>query len=105
MFFKHKLNTSVQLNKNKDYVFCFKSGRIILEEDCDMYEHNKECDVKHDFWGRTHVKGSNSGRQLQGDKYPLLNECRYCLEDHDVVTYRLSDEAMECYMQMQNELI
>ena len=105
MFFKHKVNREVRLDKSNDYVFCFKNGRIILEEDCDMYEHNKECDAKHDFRGRTHIKGSNSGRQLQGDKYPLLNECKYCIEDHDVDAYCLSEEAMECYIQKQTELI
>lgn len=104
MFFKRKVNREVRLDKNKDYVFCFNNGTIILEEQCNMYEHNKECDAKHDVWGRTHIKGSNSGAQMQGDNYPLLNECKYCIEDHEIDAYCLSAEAMECYIQMQKEL-
>ena len=103
MFFKNKVNREVRLDKNKDYVFCFNKRTIILEEQCNMYEHNKECDAKHDFWGRTHIKESNSGAQMQGDNYPLLNECNYCIEDHEIDAYCLSAEAMECYIQMQKE--
>lgn len=96
MFFKSKVNREVRLDKNKDYVFCFNKGTIILEEQCNMYEHNKNCDANDDFWGRTHRKGSSSGVRV--GKHVLLNECKYCLRKRENVrTYCLSEEAMKCY--------
>ena len=82
----------VYLDKNFDYVFCFLKEQIIEESDCDMYPHNLECDKNKDFWGRTHTKGSNSGIYIECEGIKL-NECRYCLEDHQRKEYVLSADA------------
>lgn len=96
MFFSRKRNNTVVLDKDKDYVFCFKKKAVILDSECDMYEHNKNCDANDDFWGRTHFKGSSSGVCV--GKHVLLNECKYCLRKRENVrTYCLSEEAMKCY--------
>ena len=87
-----KYYKKVSLDKNKDYVFCFLKEKIIVDCECDMYLHNMKCDRNKDFWGRTHQKGSNSGIHISGEG-AMLNECNYCLEDHQKNEYVLSYEA------------
>lgn len=86
----------VYLDKNIDYVFCFKKGTVIEEEKCDMYEHNLECDENNDFWSRTHRKGSLSGVCIVG-KGSMLNECKYCIEKDEAGEYYLSEEASKLF--------
>lgn len=84
----------VVLPKNKIYVFCFKKKKIIEDEECDYYEHNLECDKKHDVWHRTHRGSSLSGRREIGVKHSMLNECAYCIKEAiDTRTYSLSERA------------
>ena len=93
--FKKQVDT-VTLPDDKDFVFCFKKKDIILDEECDFYKHNKECDKNGNLQGRTHLKHTMSGASRQNDNLSLLNECKYCLEDHNNTTYRLSTEALKC---------
>ena len=98
MIFMGRKYEKVYLNKNIDYVFCFLKETIIEENECDYYEHNMECDKNDDFWGRTHMKGSNSGISYAyrgGD--PILNSCKYCLEKDKAKRYWLPDDAVELF--------
>lgn len=79
----------IRLRKDKDYVYCFKReklGRqpIIEEKDCDFYEHNIECDKKHDVFGRTHRKGTLAGYRYHGESGNVLNSCKYCLDQEEL---------------------
>ena len=82
------------LDKNKEYLFCFKKRKIIEHKDCDYYEHNRRCEKNKDYLHRTHSTGSVSGWNYVNEPTPLLNECEYCLkEKENLEKYRLSDEA------------
>lgn len=88
----------VKLRKDKDYVYCYLKEKIILEEDCDYYEHNLECDRNDDFWSRTHMKGSNSDICFTSYKEPLLNSCQHCLNEEEVYAeYRLPETASKLH--------
>lgn len=73
----------VWLNKEKDYIYCFKRESILEEEDCDMYKYNLECDEKNDFWGRTHRKGTLAGYNYRGVSDSVLNSCNFCVENNE----------------------
>ena len=88
-----KLKT-IRLRKDKDYVYCFLRESTILEEHCDMYEHNLECDKNKDFWGRTHHRGTLAGHTYLGQSGKVLNSCRYCLDEkEEYEEYILPQEA------------
>lgn len=95
----------VDIPKDGDYVVCFKKKMIIEDRECDYYLHNKECDKKGDYWGRTHRKSSDSGTTFQGDYIPILNECNYC-EEHEATTekYALSYEAKKILKKKKTKL-
>ena len=86
----------VELDKDVDYVFCFKKKRILIEQECDYYDFNCDCDKNKQWLKMTHHFGSNSGIGYQSSPRPLLNECRYCLDKDKLKEYDLSDEAYEC---------
>lgn len=86
----------VELDKDVDYVFCFKKKNIITEHECDYYDFNYECYKKHDILKMTHHFGSNSGISYVYSPNPLLNECKYCLDKDKLEKYELSDEAYKC---------
>lgn len=83
----------VYLDKNKDYVYCFKRESILEEEECDYYDHNVECDKKNDFWGRTHRKGTLAGYKVRGISGKMMQSCKYCLKNHDHEKYYLPVDA------------
>lgn len=86
----------VYLDKDKKWLFCFKKREIIEYKDCDFYEHNLECDKNKDYWGRTHSDSSMAMWCYLTESCSILNECKYCLEQKQVVEkFRLSDEAVE----------
>ena len=87
----------VFLPKDKDFVYCFFQDKIIKEEDCFNYEHNLECDKNKDFWGRTHRKGSPSGRKYAyHGPTSILNSCKYCIKENEVFEeYWLPHEVTE----------
>lgn len=75
----------VRLRKDIDYVYCFFKNKVIKEEECDYYKHNLECDENHDIFGRTHMKGTNSGCTYQyAGSTPVLNSCKYCIEKDEL---------------------
>lgn len=96
MFFSSNKKNEVVLPNDRVFVFCFKNKQIILDENCDYYEYNKKCDEIDDVFNRTHHKHTMSGASYVGDSLSLLNECDYCLQDHNNTKYRLSDEAVKC---------
>lgn len=83
----------VELPNDETFVFCFSKKSIIKEEDCKYYEHNLECRKKGKVLDMTHFMHTNSGRKYMYSNVPLLNECWYCLENHEVSKYELSNEA------------
>lgn len=90
----------VILRKDKDYVYCFLKEEIIEEEKCNHYEHNLKCDENDDFWGRTHLKGSDAGYSIQNNPGTVLNSCEYCLrEEEEYEEYVLPPKASEMYKQ------
>lgn len=86
------------MNPKKDFVFCFLKERIIEETDCDMYEHNCECDNEinnKNMYHRTHRKGSRAACRYPDTKGDVLNSCEYCLEKDKLKCYTLPPEAVK----------
>jgi hypothetical protein len=101
-----KTYEKVYLNPDIDYVFCYLKETIIEEKDCDCYEHNLECDKNHDILGRTHLKGSSSGRAYAyRDSDPILNSCKYCLEQGKAKRYVLPHDAVPLFNKKENNRI
>lgn len=95
-FSKFSKRKYVYLDKDKEWLFCFKKREIIEHKDCDYYEHNLECKKNNDPWNRTHSSHTVAGWCYATDHHPVLNQCRYCLDERQQVEkYRLSDEAVE----------
>ena len=87
----------VYLDPDIDYVFCFLKETVIEEKNCDYYEHNLECDRKHDVFGRTHRKGSLAGYCERGRPGSILNSCKYCLKKDKAKEYLLPSDAIELF--------
>lgn len=84
----------VYLDKNKDYVYCFKREGIIEEEECDYYDHNVECDNNRKIYHkRTHLKGTLAGYSVRGIIGNMMQSCRYCVENNDYEKYYLPVDA------------
>lgn len=94
--FKKSDRKYVYLDKNKEWLFCFKKQMVIEHKNCDYYEHNLECEKNMDYWHRTHSDSSYAGYSYLNDPDSILNECKYCLvEARNVDRFRLSDEALD----------
>lgn len=99
MFFLRLFNKKnkikyVYLDKDIDYIFCFKEKSVIEDSDCDYHEYNVKCFNDNKVYAMTHSIHTESGCRCRGDVTPLLNECDYCLKKKDRKKYRLSEKAI-----------
>ena len=93
LIFMGRLKT-IKLRKDRDYVYCFLQEKTILEEECNMYAYNIQCDEKGDVLGRTHRKGTLAGYSYQGQAGNVLNSCKYCLDKREeYAEYIIPQEA------------
>lgn len=83
----------VYLDKNKDYVYCFKREGIIEEQECDYYEHNIECDNNGEILKRTHLRGTLAGYKVIGVPGSIMKGCKYCLKNGGYKKYYLPLDA------------
>lgn len=94
----------VKLRKDTDYVFCFKRAEVIEDEQCDYHEQNLKCDKVEDYFDRTHRRSKYAGYSIQGVSEPILNECKYCLEEEEkYVELALSSKATGVYQAKHGE--
>lgn len=70
----------ITLPKDGVYIFCHNQKKIIPDEHCDYYEHNKKCDENKDYIHRTHFSHTMAGYSIRGYSGPVLNQCDYCIE-------------------------
>jgi len=83
----------VYLDKNKDYVYCFKRESIIEEEECDYYDYNVECVYNGERHKRTHIRGTLAGYKVRGISGSMMQSCKYCLKNSDYKKYYLPVDA------------
>ncbi len=95
--FPKKEKETVTLPADKNYVICHKKEKIIIDEECDNYEHNKKCDETGDVIHRTHHKSSHAGYRYRGITGSVLNQCRYCLENQKEKTFVIPVEARKFF--------
>lgn len=97
--FPKKEKETITLPTDKNYVICHKKEKIITDEECDNYEHNKKCDETGDIIHRTHHKSSHAGYRYKGrgPAGSVLNQCRYCLENQKEKTFVIPIEARKFF--------
>lgn len=107
MNLRKKFYEYVVLRKDKPYVLCHLKKRIILEEECDNYEYNEQCDKTHQIIKRTHRKGSLSGAVAigpgRGPRGSLINECDYCTKDPNLITLAIPLDAQKYFPRKEGD--
>ena len=105
LFKKKNDKKHVYLDKNTDYVFCFKRGMIIEDAHCEYHDYNVEMKNKKEYFKMTHFIGTTIGIGYENDPSPILNECDYCIkENENIKKYTLSYEARECLKEADDVL-
>lgn len=99
--FPKKEKETITLPADKKYVICHKKEKVITDEECDHYEHNKKCDETGDIQHRTHRKSSYAGYRYTGGgpSGSVLNQCKYCLKNQELETFVIPVEARKFFQE------